>query len=240
MISTYELLLVVGALAFYIYDSGMLLFADDLVIERVGRRAFVRRGLAMLVIGKRPFIPNPVTPHRPLSLTTISALLANDRSHNNLQHYLDALLPFKVLSVALLVLFFPALPAVLYFYGNGMLLLLWLALVYGNVIAIVYHLVRRRRVLELSARKVASIGFECVACAPFAINIVRKLTLRKDLGNLDRLKSSISDDDFRALVAEASTCVEEMIAEIGIAATEPRALSLHEQRRLLGCSHDNN
>lgn len=238
MIPDFEILLVLGGLAFYVFDSATLLHADELLLEKAGRRLFVRKGFGMIVNGKRPFIPNPATPHRPLMLVSVGSFLEDQQPRNHLQHFLDALLPFKTLSVFLLLLFFPVLPILLYFYGNGFELLIWLGLVYSCVAAVIYHLIRRRRVLELSPRAIAAIGFECLACAPFAINIVRKLTLRKNTTPLNKNRLEATSGDFQALLIEACRSIDEMLMEYDPDSLEPRAVKLNEQKVELRRLHD--
>lgn len=240
MILSFEILLALAASVFYICDSAMLLFADELAIELDGRRVIVRKGMSTLVLGKRPFIPNPCTPHRPLMLASVTDLLADTSTSDAFPHFLTTLLPFKCLSVVLLLLFFPALPAVMLWFGNGIELLCWLVIVYVDITAIIYFLALRRKALDLSPREVAVLGVECVTCPPFAINIVRKLTLRRCFVTLQSIKSSISDTDFRRLTSEMHCSLDLMIGDVGADSAAPRMRSLHQQKAKLGELHDDN
>lgn len=212
MIFEFEILLVVGALAFYAYDAGALLFADEIMLEKTGHRWRVHAGSPMLMSGKRPFVPNLLAPYRPLLRLSIQALLGEERTgRSDVRHFLNALLPFKVLSVCLLVLFFPLLPLVLYRFGTGAQLLCWFAAVYLCVAAIAWHAFRRRRVLELSLREFAVLAFECACCAPFAINIVRKLTLRLAPATLRSCESLLDAESQQSLIIAARERIEEML-----------------------------
>lgn len=212
MIFEFEILLIVGALMFYAFDAGALLFADEVMLEKAGRRWRAHGGSAMLLAGKRPFVPSLLLPWRPLLRVSVQALLGEEHAgRNDLQHFLNALMPFKVLSMCLLVLFFPLLPLVLYRFGTGVELLCWFAAVYLCVAGIAYHAFRRRRVLELSLREVAALAFECACCAPFAINIVRKLTLRLPTVTLRSSGSMLDPESRNALLAAARERVDDML-----------------------------
>lgn len=183
----------------------------------------------MLLGGKRPFVPSLLLPYRPLLRVSVQALLGEERAgRNDLQHFLNALMPFKVLSLCLLVLFFPLLPLVLYRFGTGMELLFWFAAVYLCVAGIAYNAFRRRRVLELSLREFAALAFECACCAPFAINIVRKLTLRIPMASLRSSASMLDPASRNALLVAANQRVDDML--VGRDPGTPQAKALLEWR----------
>ena len=229
MIFEFEILLVVGALAFYACDAGALLFADEIMLEKAGHRWRAHGGSAMLLAGKRPFVPNLFLPYRPLLRVSLQALVVEERAgRNNLQHFLNALMPFRVLSMCLLVLFCPLLPLVLYRFGTGGQLLGWFAAVYLCVAGIAYHAFRRRRVLELSVREAAVLAFECACCAPFAINIVRKLTLRIPAVTLRSSASMLDAESRNALLVAARARVDDML--VGREPGTPQADALLEWR----------
>lgn len=229
MIFEFEILLVVGALAFYAVDAGALLFADEVMLEKAGHRWRAHAGSALLLAGRRPFVPSLLLPCRPLLRVSVQALLGQERAgRNNLQHCLNALVPFQVLSMCLLALFFPLLPLVLYRFGSGVELLCWFAAVYLCVAGVAYHAFRRRRVLELSRRDVAVLAFECACCAPFAINIVRKLTLRLPTASLRSRASGLDPQSRNALLAAARERVDDML--VGREPGTPQAKALLEWR----------
>ena len=232
MIFEFEILLVVGALAFYACDAGALLFADEIMLEKAGHRWRAHGGSAMLLAGKRPFVPSLLLPCRPLLRVSVQALLGEERAgRNDLQHFLNALMPFRVLSMCLLVLFFPLLPLLLYRVGAGVALLCWFAAVYLCVAGIAYHAFRRRRVLELSLREFAVLAFECACCAPFAINIVRKLTLRIPAATLRCSASTLDPASRNALLVAAGERVDDML--VGREPGTPQAHALLEWRARL-------
>lgn len=238
MIFGFEALLIAGAWTFYVWDASILLFVDELVLELSGRKCHVRSGAVMLVGGKRPFIPNPLTPYHPQLLATADDLLGAGTGikSDDLAHYLDALKPFQMLSIALLLMFVIALPVVLYWFGTGTELLYWLAMVYLLVGCIAYHTWRRRLVLGLSKRASVLLAFECLACTPFAINIVRKLTLRHGVAGLHRLKAICGQNEFRALKTAIERHINRTLSQYDV--TDAAALKLSEYRQKLVAGSD--
>jgi hypothetical protein len=203
VIDASAMLLVAGALALYAFDAARLLYAGELVIEGGNGRWRVRDGAAVLVAGRRPLLPDLLRPAHALLPVSVERL-ADTAPASDVGHFLVALRPFGRRATVLLVLFFPGLPLVLRAFGTGLELLGWLLVVYAVVGSIVWQLWRYRRVLELSPAAVASLGLECVLCAPFAINIVRKLSGRVErvgLGNARRVLGEAGDRRLREAAA---------------------------------------
>lgn len=235
MIFEFELLLVIGALAFYLQDSCALLFADEFMLERVGRCWRAQSGSSALISGKRPFMPNPLAPYRPLLRVSLDDLLGHaPPARRNLGHFLGALVPFKVLATFLLILFFPGLPLVLYQFGTGVELLYWFAVVYLAIACIAVFAFRRRRVLELSPRDCAVLAFECFCCAPFAINIVRKLTVRSEAVTLDRCRSIFDAQSQRSLLVTVGGLIDEMQSAWDVGSPQADTLVRYRESLAMG------
>lgn len=233
MIVPFEVLLVLGALAFYLQDSCALLYADELMLERVGTGWRVRPGAALLIAGRRPFLPNPLAPHRPLVRVSLQQLLGEGPGgRNSFSHYVNSLGPFRRASIALLWLFVAGLPLVMHFFGTGTELLGWLALVYLVLMRMIAALFQHRRVLQLSVRVCAGIAFECVCCPPVAINIVRKLTLRAEPLRLQAYPALVDARTGQSLATAAGERIEEMLSLWELESPQARVL-LHYRERLL-------
>ena len=174
-----EVLLPLGAVAFYLFDSSMMLCGDELALEWRARRWLVSGGLDALLGGRRLFLPNPFTPHALLFQvrwgedTTTPAPDAYPR----LEQLDRALAPVKIPVVALAVILFGVLPPVSWYFGAGAALLAVFGAAYLLVGAALVLLYRRRKALSLTPRRYAGLAFEALACAPFAINLVRKVSL---------------------------------------------------------------
>jgi len=97
-----------------------------------------------------------------------------------LGRFFRALRPVQYLVNALLVILL-LLPVELLLYGTGIELLAVMAAFYLVIIVTLVVVYVRRRELRLTGRAFAALCFDALACAPFAINLVRKLTLRRSL-----------------------------------------------------------
>jgi hypothetical protein len=175
------LLLLGGVVAFYLYDSALLLYHNEIVL--VGRRngCRVSGGSTFELRGKHVFLPNPFFPHRPLFRLSWPQYGEFSGGAHNVQSRrltvaLSAIAPWMIL---LLFLFAIALPYTLFVSQSIEALLVWIVAVYTAIIFTLLHVYRHRKALNLSRRAVASIALDALLCAPFALNIVRKIGLRQ-------------------------------------------------------------
>ena len=228
----FDTLLVLGALAFYLQDSCQLLYADELVLEQVHDGWRAHGGASALVAGRRPYLPNPLAPHRALVRSDLGGLLDGDPAPAyDVGTFLRALAPFRWLALVLLALFVAALPLVLRFLGPGAALLAWMSIVYAVIACIACLLWRRRRALGLSTRACTAIAFECAVCPPFAINIVRKLSLRAAVAPLADYPGMSAPRSRRSLHRVANDRIDQLLA--WHEPDDPRARRLLLQRDAL-------
>jgi len=174
-----EVLLPLGAVAFYLFDASVMLCGDELALEWHARRWRVSGGLDVLLGGRRLFLPNPFTPHALLFRVRWGEDAAEPGSdvYPRLEQLDRALAPVKIPVVALAVILFGVLPPVSWYYGAGAALLAVFGAAYVLVGAALVLLFRRRTALGLSPRRYAGLALEALACAPFAINLVRKVSM---------------------------------------------------------------
>jgi len=171
------------ALALYVFDSALLLASNEWALEglRSGgehRRWRARFGLQSWKLGGRePLLPHLLMPWRPLlrvswrfdeGLTPAPALPEPKTAGAAL----------KFTATLLLLLVFIALPLALFAYPWLMLKVGVVAAIYASCLFNGLLLWRQRAPLGLTRADCAKLGIECIACPPFAINIVRKLSLR--------------------------------------------------------------
>ena len=213
-----ELYFVGGALALYLLDASLLLYGDELVFARA-RGGW--RNLAVsesLVFRRRVLLPNPLTPYVPLRRVCWS-----DQDSGTAQpqpdaarDFLRALRPLQIGVVILLLLIAVALPAVLLAYGQGLPLLMLLALVYALNLGMAIWLWRQRAALGLAVRSCTILTVDLLACPPFAINLVRKITMQQPLPGDPLLfaRERFSAEGFSALCALLARRVQcELAAE---------------------------
>lgn len=162
----------------FIYDSALLLYCNEGVLIPMGRKSWaVRFGSDKIQwMGKEVYIPNPLLIHRP-----VFRLAWDFEGASADGQWLPARNPFCALvplvwgmAIALFVL----LPLGLFSRLGEPMLLLALVSLYASLFAALLWLWLNRRRLELSARQLAALSFECMLCAPFALNLIRNLSVR--------------------------------------------------------------
>lgn len=199
------LLLLGGVVVLYLYDSALLLYHDELVLI-VRRKGYGASGGSVFELGGRHvFVPAPLCPQQVLFRLNWSPRAAADAQAKPLRLRrtvlaLAALSPWMWL---LLALFVAGLPYVLFVSGNVLALLGWIAAVYLVIVATLLQVYRYRKALNLSGRAVLAIAADALLCAPFALNIVRKIGLRQRVDvDLHTLASEVLPPDARRDLAD--------------------------------------
>lgn len=174
-----EVLLVGGVAAFYLLDSAMLLYSDEVVFtESCGRWSW-SAGSAWQLLRRNPYLPNPLSPDSAMfrASWSLSPPARPESYRDSLRAVSDALAPLRRAVVVLLVLLLAGLPLYLYIGLDAPVVVLALAIYLAALVAAAM-LVRRRRLFGLSNRECAELALGSLACPPLAINLVRKIALR--------------------------------------------------------------
>ncbi len=178
-------MLVLGISGFYLFDSAMLLYANELVfVKQDGEWTFGRPGSGWEMLRKFIYLPNPLTPDYPLfrvCWVISSAPNEHQEDMEALQQFLNILSPLRYMTFSLFVLLLIGLPVVVLGFGTGLVLLLLLGVIYCVISVMLALIYRQREKLGLSVKSFAKLAFDSFACAPFALNLVRKITLRRSL-----------------------------------------------------------
>jgi hypothetical protein len=177
-----EVWLPLGAFALYLFDSTLWVYANELIFLHGGGKWRCAQVPPLLLSGRRVYLPNPLTPGTPQFEVrwSESDQRSGQEDAQELAPFFQALRPVQYLVNTLLVILL-VLPVELFLYGTGVELLALMALFYlVTMIALVFIYVRRKE-LRLTGRAFAGLCFDSLACAPFAINLVRKLALRRSL-----------------------------------------------------------
>jgi hypothetical protein len=169
-----------GAAAFYLYDSGSLLWQNELMLTR-GTRWRVSGGSELRLAGRRLFLPNPLLPHRPQLLLRWSLDESRTAGSDDPAALLQALRPVGVINLLQLFLLL-LLPLLAWTLGAGLLLLLVFMLFYLLTLLALALIWRRRDSCRLSTRGFWLLALDVLACAPFAVNLVRRLSMRHRIG----------------------------------------------------------
>ncbi|GLQ48226.1 hypothetical protein GCM10007862_32770 [Dyella lipolytica] len=175
------LLLLGGVVALYLYDSALLLYHNEVILISSRRGCRISGGSAFELGGRYVFLPLPLFPHQPLFRLTWPQQGVFDGSVQPVRFHrvrvaLEVIAPWTLL---LLALFVVGLPYVLFVSRNATALLAWLAVVYAVIVVTLMQVYRYRKALNLSSRAVAAIALDAVLCAPFALNVIRKIGLRQ-------------------------------------------------------------
>ncbi len=176
-----EVLLPAGAMAFYIYDSLQLLYSNERLITRAGQHWVVARSTALYLLGRTIYAPGLLLPHRPLFrlLSPDASRPPVESSSVLLPDFMQALRPVQLMVWALLLLLMVALPLVSWRYGAGPHMLAVFIIYYLVLLATLLVIFLRRTRLGLTNKAFGGLMFDVCACAPFGVNLVGKLTLRR-------------------------------------------------------------
>jgi hypothetical protein len=209
------LLVPLGALAFYLFDSLLMLYGDEALLVATGRSGWqCTGGSSWLLAGRRVALPNPFLPWQPLwrlvHRPEPRGVPGRDddarRARATLATLRVALRPLGVLVTLLQWLMLPGLALVLLLLGTGNALLVMLALIYALVLASGAVVIVCRSQLQLARGAAWALAAEGLLCPPFAINLVRKVTLRRPLrddaiGLATALGGALAGDVMRAQLA---------------------------------------
>lgn len=175
-----ELWLPLGAIAFHLYDATQGLWHNEVLFERAGDRWRIRGESPVRRWGRRMVMPGLFMPQRPLFRVAWSLDDVRPASDADLQPLLRALRPVGVICQVLLLMLLALWP-LCWVLGAGLSVLALFAAYYLLVIVALVLVFRRRKPLALTTRAFWGLAFDVLACAPFAINIVRRLSLAHGL-----------------------------------------------------------
>ena len=175
--SSFEVFLVLGVFGLYCYDSLMLLNFNELIFTRFTKKwSYKFPMLNFQLLRKFPFLPNLVTPNAALFQVSWPT---SDQGLNikELNTFIKSVLPIQIISVLLLLLMFICLPVIAFTYGSGVKLLIIFSAIYSLIVCGLIYIFNQKHNLKISNTKFLSIAFESIVCPPFALNIVRKISL---------------------------------------------------------------
>jgi hypothetical protein len=175
-----ELWLPLGAIAFHLYDATQALWHNEVLFERAGTHWRIRADSPVRRWGRRMVLPNLFMPQRPVFRVAWGLSDARPPVDVNLEPFVAALRPLGMIS-QLLLLMLLALWPLCWILGAGLTVLALFAAYYMLVVVALVLVFRRRSALMLTTGAFWSLAFDVLACAPFAANIVRKLSLRHGL-----------------------------------------------------------
>ena len=177
MILSAEVMLMLAIVGLYLYDSTLLLYCNEGILYPKGKNAWVVNfGSSNVgVFGKELYVPNPLMFHRPLFRLSWRFEGNNPTQTVDLpSHDFSALTPMVwSIAIALSML----LPLGFFTSLGDRVLLAALLLIFGNITFALVWVWLNRTKFNLSNKRFASLAFESLICPPFALNIVRHLSL---------------------------------------------------------------
>jgi hypothetical protein len=176
---SYEVELFALAAMFYLYDSSVLLYSNEavLICDRAQRWSATSGWTGFVLAGRSLCVLNPFTPNRPSfrlnwDFNSLESG-AEDPSWSEHAGEFDKLAP---LSRTAWIALYVVLPLGMFTSLGAYAIAPALALLYGSIVIALIQL-RRKKALVPLGRKFWGIVFECLACPPFGVNMVRHITL---------------------------------------------------------------
>ena len=172
-----EVLLILAIIGLYLYDSSLLLYCNEGVLSPVrGNNWKVGFGSNNLGIsGKGLYVPNPLAPHRPLF--RLSWHFEGDTPSEIFDLPRDAFLPLAPIVWGIAAGLFILLPLGFFTNLGDRALLPALLVIFGNILFALIWVWLNREKFSLSNKRFASLAFELLICPPFALNLIRHLSL---------------------------------------------------------------
>jgi hypothetical protein len=175
-----EALLMVLVVGLYLYDSAILLFCNEAVLITRGKTQWLAGfgSNRSTFRGKELYLPNPLCPTQALFqlVWQLEGVVRPSSPQWSETH--QAFRGFSPFVWSLLISMYLLLPIVLFARLGDLMILSVFILIYINVFAIVFKLWRNLGKLGLSHRNCAFMALDMLICPPFAINVIRKLSLR--------------------------------------------------------------
>lgn len=183
MIPDMESLLALALVGFYVQDSALLLYADEVVVTSAGRRWRMSLGNAEMG-GRYLFVPNPLLPGRVLfrAVWMEGRETREAAAPGELQEFVAHARVLGAGCTALGILLLVAVPVALVLFPHAGLLLVLLCSVYAAIALLLGYLMHARTGLQLSRKEVASLAVDSLLCPPHAVNLVRNAGLARGLG----------------------------------------------------------
>jgi hypothetical protein len=228
---SYEFQLCALAVFLYLYDSTVLLYANEAVLSCDGRGVWhVSTGSDSVVIAGRRFcLLNPFRMYWPCTKLRWNLYSpdspSSDHSWSEELTKLQQLAPWTVMAaLAMLVL----LPLGLFTSLGTRAMLPAITVLYGSILIASVLMRRRCSLPELTRPRFAIFLIECLACPPFGVNLIRRASLMSEVREplLQAAKRLLPAAEWDALVAHCIATLEQELAGLGEASPERPSLEL--------------
>jgi hypothetical protein len=232
---SYEVELLALAALFYLYDSTVLLYSNEAVLtcNSAQRWSATTGWIGFVLAGRSPCLLNPFTPYRPsFRLSWDFNLLEpapEDRTWPTRTQEFKGIAPFTVTAgIALFLL----LPLGMFTEFGRYAVVSAVFLLYGSILLALFQL-HRKKILAARGRKhFWGFAFECLACPPFAVNMVRRITLADGITEPVPLAAVrlLDADRWAELRDRCISRIDEAIQRAAEDSNEKKALEAQKQR----------
>jgi len=165
---------------FYLYDSSALLYSNEavLICDPAQRWSATSGWIGFVLAGRSLCVLNPFTPSRSSFRLDWDfrelASRAENCSWSESPQEFNKLARFSLIGwIALYVV----LPLGMFTNLGSYAIVPALALLYGSILLALVQLRRQRSLVGVGGKRFWGTAFECLACPPFGVNMVRHITL---------------------------------------------------------------
>ncbi len=219
----------------YLYDSAMLLASNEALLSpaRKGKWRASFGADHFHIRGKEPFLPNPLLPHRPLYrfFWNTEGLVGPSQPWTPPSGNRYAILiPFIW---AMLASLFVLIPLGLFSPLGDLAVAIGILLFYANALMALALVWFNREGYGINGKRFAGLAFESLTCPPFALNLVRHLSLglRPRTDFLSVAGQYLSGIEYDATLAKAIFRIESELDWEG--EDTPRGMALNAHRQYL-------
>ena len=182
MYFSYETLLILGIYVFYIYDSALLVSSNQVIFsEGFGFWSFSFPSGRLSFLRKLIYLPNLLLPFSALFIQSWPSKSNQITKPNikKIQNFLRLLLPLRLMVMMASCLLLIVLPVMILNHVSTLFLLANVGLIYVlNLFMVIYICIKKVN-FGLTNKDLFEIAFDCMACPSFAINAVRKVSLKQ-------------------------------------------------------------
>jgi hypothetical protein len=232
---SYEVELLALAVLFYLYDSSVLLYSNEAILtcDSAQRWSATTGWIGFVLAGRSLCLLNPLTPYR--SSFRLSwdfnrmELEIKDREWPTRAQEFKSIAP---LTVAAGIALFLLLPLGMFTGLGRYAVMSAVVLLYGSILLALFRLRRKRILAALGRKHFWGFAFECLACPPFAVNMVRRLTLATRIAEPLPLAAVrlLDADRWAELRDRCISRIDDAIQRVGEDSQEQKALQAQKQR----------
>lgn len=172
----YAPLLALGVIGFYLYDSSMLLYANEVVFCYEKGRWRIVQPLPIELSRRRLCVPNPLAPYRPLFRLTWKVGEPQAGPDEQLTAFLSTLRGVQIGVSILSLILAVGIPLILLARHSANVLLIWMTTAYIGMLVILATVYLHQRPLRLTKTDLKKLAFEALTCVPMGLNMVRKIS----------------------------------------------------------------